>query len=1472
MGDEEENNKDSNDVNKNSDNVNEEKNYANEENKYVNQEDNFVNENTNVQDQNNNQENSEDEHKNNLEQNQTTESSQNNSETEKQIDTEEQPQNSNQNGLSSNQGIFDNEPKSNIENEGQNMVGQSQESYSTNPENIDASYSISDVGDNSNPNGNNIQIQSSVDEINNKSNDKNILQTNLNESVVPQSENTSGMSKNRAMTTKEQNKQGNTSTIRTGVRASNLRNNQKTELGTALINKTKEFGHNKKDNKNENTDSQLVGWVGTASAFFQYDKDKDAATNVSNSMITLTLGNPLANELFDKAKTKITRTVTDKVLESKIKDLAAKKAAELIAKKGIEKLTDKAMSELVEKAAKEIAEEAVSKFSTAFGYMKVFFTLAKGKLDAAVNNFLQTLAWNKIWPWIVANWDKIIIGFALFCIGIGIYVSVICHPSSDDLESAIEDLQKQQYNYNYVRRERNFAYEKAEDDGVIMHSDLYDSYEIAYNLNHVYTWLNSYFFNVNNDMHKNKINNVKQMGESLINDFSKRIVVGGKKQYSVLNDAFLDFFYNVADSVYGEYTEDDEQEAEILIEYIANDLYSDGDLILDREYFQNQIIEHELKDYIVTMHDWKSNTESEEDPKKSILSKFKEAIKNSGREFIDINYYEKVWNSNDWQDLTFESNYNFASTDGIYDLLKLLYFVDMINVDYIFDGNMALDTNKYLEVVEKIYDETQDFTFNLIWGDSPEDKLQFIYKGKKNKNTNASILLADSISENYKKIYAQFKEKINSMDKEIDYVEYGMDNLYDIWYVFDSELDYLEQENVDSNLLKGNSKLANSFKALVSQNKKFIKEMNETIGWSFFAPYWEVLLEQLKVYLNDIAKGDKTKSEVKEISSKFYNQLDKIGEQASKTDWKQPGSKELKKVYQRYHGDTISEHQDLFKGNSIFRNLYLFKKELSKLGDITITNAILNPDEEHVTNLSECWKQFKLDCSTDLLRDYRSGSYLFKLCYDFFPQNIYAYFEPYIKKIESGDKSKAEVEKIIDSEIITGFDKLLEALNLGLELNEQKFKEKKDAMYKNLDFEEDDDTTTNIKIYDESKLDDLKINVPRIKKVNIDGTNEIYFLFDDVSDLKKIKLEFKGNDINKWFNDSDIYKMFFIDADYGFDLDTSDSKLQYVSEDPNKGFSVYDDFVADMLRLFSEFGSMVTHKSEKEIDFGYGLKKGDKNSVESEEYDFMEIKDLVPGEDIYSICPGYVEKIDKTTKQLTIKYVEKQDSDIKKREEDMDDDEDVDDYTDEYDDYIGTFGNKILYVTYNGININNALTVGQKIIRNHNGMTVEEKDKSTIIGTAIGDTLKIKCFFVLGKDSNKDEEDVKKEFVNPFFIFDIDDAFKVEKIIESSPTPTPTPSPSPMPTPDLSPAKLLYNNSPIPTSSDKIIVEHRGLLGVFGELIRVGGMLYAVWAIIKFAMGLHDYESTNYQAIWQFFAASVLILGGILLKHISNLR
>ena len=195
-------------------------------------------------------------------------------------------------------------------------------------------------------------------------------------------------------------------------------------------------------------------------------------------------------------------------------------------------------------------------------------------------------------------------------------------------------------------------------------------------------------------------------------------------------------------------------------------------------------------------------------------------------------------------------------------------------------------------------------------------------------------------------------------------------------------------------------------------------------------------------------------------------------------------------------------------------------------------------------------------------------------------------------------------------------------------------------------------------------------------------------------------------------------------------------------------------------------------------------------------------------------------------------------------------------------------------MVYDGIDINNALTVGQKIIRNHNGMTVEAKDKSTIIGASIGDTLKIKCFFVLGKDSDKKEKDVKKEFVNPFFILDIDDAFKVEKIIEPSPTPTPTPFPSPMPNPDLSPAKLLYNSSPVPTNSDnnKIIVEHRELLGVFGELIRVGGMLYAVWAIIKFAMGLHDYESANYQAIWQFFAASVLILGGILLKHISNLR
>ena len=164
--------------------------------------------------------------------------------------------------------------------------------------------------------------------------------------------------------------------------------------------------------------------------------------------------------------------------------------------------------------------------------------------------------------------------------------------------------------------------------------------------------------------------------------------------------------------------------------------------------------------------------------------------------------------------------------------------------------------------------------------------------------------------------------------------------------------------------------------------------------------------------------------------------------------------------------------------------------------------------------------------------------------------------------------------------------------------------------------------------------------------------------------------------------------------------------------------------------------------------------------------------------------------------------------------------------------------------------------------------------KSTVIGTAINNTLKVYAFL---SSKNKNNE---KEFVNPFLICNIHVPFNSGETTTSISIPSTSSSYSPSASPSDKREKddnqYRYNKEENKSKSkSKSVprkVEHRSLLKVFGEIIRIAGMIYAVWAIIKFSLGLHDYESVNYQAIWQFFAASILIFGGILLKYISELK
>ena len=147
------------------------------------------------------------------------------------------------------------------------------------------------------------------------------------------------------------------------------------------------------------------------------------------------------------------------------------------------------------------------------------------------------------------------------------------------------------------------------------------------------------------------------------------------------------------------------------------------------------------------------------------------------------------------------------------------------------------------------------------------------------------------------------------MDEEVESIEYNSSSLFEIWAIFNNELEYLEQERIDTNLLKGNSKLANSYKAMVSKTLNFIKEMRKyTKGFVIYNAVWTINLNQLKSYLNQVAKGDKSKSQVKNIAQDIFNHLNKLKDMAYATKWTQSGSKDIKNIFNKYVGSETSEY------------------------------------------------------------------------------------------------------------------------------------------------------------------------------------------------------------------------------------------------------------------------------------------------------------------------------------------------------------------------------------------------------------------------------------------------------------------------------------------------------------------------------------------------------------------------------------
>ncbi len=400
-------------------------------------------------------------------------------------------------------------------------------------------------------------------------------------------------------------------------------------------------------------------------------------------------------------------------------------------------------------------------------------------------------------------------------------------------------------------------------------------------------------------------------------------------------------------------------------------------------------------------------------------------------------------------------------------------------------------------------------------------------------------------------------------------------------------------------------------------------------------------------------------------------------------------------------------------------------------------------------------------------------------------------------------------------------------------------------------------------IYEDSKVDDL-FAFDDLRTIEID--NEKYYVFDDISELSEIRLNLSSKDFLTWLeDDSSFYNDYIPEAlifeeddeledmmdidDFAKELENADENfVEEIFKDAaqqheklfyDSDYDLTDEYIVFKYLLFGgvqNFEPVLNQVWENNIADIFGNFATGKTNLTNDDIPFTNYYNdyialsIPSGKDIYAICSGEV--VEKTDNSITVKNPGQL-------------------FDEGYS----------FYVEYE--NLSPGVNVGDSILR----YSVPTKDyfeqdengnikNSTVIGKAKAENLKIRCYI-----------DDKSKLINPRLIIQDDDGLPVEPYIPpSSPTPKLYPSPSykiyTLPPKIETPTVAPYIAPPDPL--------HKNLLFIFGTIIYYAGLLYAIWAIIKFALGLHDYESANYQAIWQFIAASVLIFAALLLKFLAK--
>ncbi len=934
------------------------------------------------------------------------------------------------------------------------------------------------------------------------------------------------------------------------------------------------------------------------------------------------------------------------------------------------------------------------------------------------------------------------------------------------------------------------------------------------NFNNTFSNLNDYFYKYSDDSNNMLSNSLKKSDQSidLMKQLTKKLVQTRQFKYSIFDDYFIKYFF-------------DEVTEKELKDKVKSDIKSSG-MLFTETYIGKAIqtnklynsFKKDLDDYKTKINQIKTNTEKVEGEdentfKNKVINEFK--TQNPNVDSIYLTCYKLFSDSVDNLKIVKNIDMNLENRwENTRELTGLLYFIKNIN-DVDENRNLNIEANDLENILKSLEDEMTDLNVSIIGKNLSGEDLDFNYVyGSKRKKTSLYFEkeFLNTCDVKYQEIIDGIgaKEDISAINLS-DYKNI-MDNT-ESWslvrnlQIFEGLINNYNESYIPNDLLLGNN-LDEEVGNQDNEDDGSEEDGGEEEIYDFNNCLYKVYSIIQEKMANNFGTSKYNGSEEKKDESIVTSKVTPTSTQVP-TPTTEP--------YER-------KNNNIFYGipeidvTAIDKTFY-FPTEM-------ISVELLNTPGVSNSPLGTSSKAMNVVKKDEIIQRVE----------DLIPLLIG--YQDIVKDIQKENKNEiSDVEKRISDENASN-----DFINKGD--NGSKY------------------------IYEDSEIDDL-FAFDDLSTIEID--EEKYYVFDNISELSEIKLDLSSKDFLTWFkneeDDTSFYNNYipeaFIfdeddeleDVEYAGDfaeiLKDADEDLksemfkeanqQYERLSSDSDYDLSEEYIVFKYLLFGgiqNFEPVLNQVWEENIFNVFGNFTTEKTNLASDDIpftnsynDYIDLN-MPVGKEIYAICSGKV--VEKTDNSITIRSSEQ----------------------------LFDENNYIFYVEYTNLSPN--VNVDDEVFRypvptedyfeqDANGNI---KD-STIIGKAKTENLQIKCYI-----------NDQSMLVNPRLIIQDDDGLPIVPYLPSKSSTEQSfayPSykmytlPPKVETPKITP----YLEPPDPL--------HRKLLFVFGTITYYAGLLYAIWAIIKFALGLHDYESANYQAIWQFIAASVLIFGALLLKYLSGL-